>query len=288
MIAHVLTIAGTDPSGGAGISADLKTFSALGVYGMAAITAVVAQNTVGVRSFQALNPDFVADQIDAVFDDVRVDAVKVGMVATAGIAEAVAACLRKHPECPVVLDPVMVAKSGDLLLESDAIAAIRDKLVPISTLITPNLKEAGVLLDREAPATVDAMKAVLPDLSALGPQWVLLKGGNLSGNDPVDFLCGQGRVFPLHAPRIDTVNVHGTGCTLSAAIAALMTRMPLPESVRCAKRYLTKALAESGKLNVGHGHGPVHHFHAMWKPEHDEKENRIGPDNQSLPSDQTT
>lgn len=268
MIANVLTIAGTDPSGGAGISADLKTFSALGTYGMAAITAVVAQNTVGVRSFQPLDPAFVADQIDAVFDDVTVSAVKIGMVATAGIAEAVASCLSKHPECPVVLDPVMVAKSGDLLLKQDAIAAIRDKLVPIATLITPNLSEAAVLLEKERPDSIDTMKAVLPELHRLGAEWVMLKGGNLpeaASENSIDFLYGKGGTEMLSAPRIRTQNIHGTGCTLSAAIAAYMTRLPLPDSVREAKAYLTEALAESGKLDVGHGHGPVHHFHNLWK-----------------------
>ena len=268
MIANVLTIAGTDPSGGAGISADLKTFSALGVYGMAAITAVVAQNTMGVRSFQPLEPAFVADQIDAVFDDVAVAAVKIGMVATAGIAEAVAECLSRRPDCPVVLDPVMVAKSGDLLLKPDAIAAIREKLVPLATIITPNLSEAAVLLDGQTPDTVEAMQALLPALHALGPQWVMLKGGNLpesASKDSIDFLYGKGTVMKLAAPRIKTGNVHGTGCTLSAAIAAFMTRLPVPESVEKAKDYLTKALAESDKLDVGHGHGPVHHFHSIWK-----------------------
>ena len=244
MIANVLTIAGTDPSGGAGISADLKTFSALGVYGMAAITAVVAQNTMGVRSFQPLDPAFVADQIDAVFDDVTVAAVKIGMVATAGIAEAVATCLSRHPGCPVVLDPVMVAKSGDLLLKPDAIAAIRDKLVPLAAIVTPNLSEAAVLLDSQTPDTIEAMQALLPALH---------------------FLYGEGTIRKLAAPRIKTGNVHGTGCTLSAAIAAFMTRLPVPESVKKAKDYLTKALAESDRLDVGHGHGPVHHFHAVWK-----------------------
>lgn len=268
MIANVLTIAGTDPSGGAGISADLKTFSALGTYGMAAITAVVAQNTMGVRSFQPLDPAFVADQIDAVFDDVAVAAVKIGMVATAGIAEAIAERLSRYPDCPVVLDPVMVAKSGDLLLKPDAIAAIREKLVPLATIITPNLAEAAVLLDTETPDTVDAMKALLPPLHALGSKWVMLKGGNLpeaASKDSVDFLYGEGAGRQLTAPRIRTDNVHGTGCTLSAAIAAFMTRLPIPESVEKAKDYLTKALAESDRLDVGHGHGPVHHFHEMWK-----------------------
>ena len=247
MIANVLTIAGTDPSGGAGISADLKTFSALGTYGMAAITAVVAQNTQGVRSFRTLEPAFVA---------------------TAAIAEAIADTLEKHPACPVVLDPVMVAKSGDILLKPDAIAAIRDRLVPMATIITPNLPEAAVLLDRDAPDTLAGMRAMLPPLHALGARWIMLKGGSLpetASKDSADFLSGEGKIIPLSAPRIHTNNLHGTGCTLSAAIAALMTRMPLPESVAAAKQYLTGALQASASLNVGHGHGPVHHFHSCWK-----------------------
>ena len=265
MIANVLTIAGTDPSGGAGISADLKTFSALGTYGMAAITAVVAQNTMGVKSSQPLDPSFVGDQIDAVFEDVKVDAVKIGMVATAAIAEVIAERLVKYPKSRVVLDTVMVAKSGDTLLQADAIEAIRDKLVPMANIITPNLKEASVLLGSDIPTSVVDMKTALPRLHALGPEWVLLKGGYLPGYDSVDFLYGDGKTTELHAPRIETKNVHGTGCTLSAAIAAFMTRMSLPDAVKMAKDYLTKALADSGKLNVGHGHGPVHHFHAIWK-----------------------
>lgn len=268
MIANVLTIAGTDPSGGAGISADLKTFSALGTYGMAAITAVVAQNTQGVRSFRTLEPAFVAEQIDAVFDDVEVAAVKIGMVATAAIAGAIADTLEKHPACPVVLDPVMVAKSEDILLKPDAIAAIRDRLVPMATIITPNLPEAAVLLDTDAPDTLEGMRAMLPELHALGARWIMLKGGSLpetASKDSTDFLSGDGKITMLTAPRIQTNNLHGTGCTLSAAIAALMTRMPLPESVAAAKRYLTDALQASASLNVGHGYGPVHHFHACWK-----------------------
>lgn len=162
----------------------------------------------------------------------------------------------------------MVAKSGDILLKPDAIAAIRDRLVPMATIITPNLPEAAVLLDRDAPDTLAGMRAMLPPLHALGARWIMLKGGSLpetASKDSADFLSGEGKVIPLSAPRIRTNNLHGTGCTLSAAIAALMTRMPLPESVAAAKQYLTGALQASASLNVGHGHGPVHHFHSCWK-----------------------
>jgi hydroxymethylpyrimidine/phosphomethylpyrimidine kinase len=264
-IANVLTIAGTDPTGGAGIQADLKAFSALGAYGMSVITAVVAQNTMGVRGFRALEPAFVADQIDAVFDDVTVHAVKIGMLATAEIVEVVAAALIRHRAATIVLDPVMVAKSGDGLLSPDAVAAIRERLVPISTLITPNLPEAGVLLGRAAPNSLDAMYDALRDLHALGPEWVLLKGGHLAGDASTDLLFRPDTTVELSAPRIATRNDHGTGCTLSAAIAALLPHHAMPDSVRRAKDYLNGALAEAWRLDVGHGHGPTHHFHALWR-----------------------
>lgn len=266
MIANVLTIAGTDPSGGAGIQADIKTFSALGAYAMAAITAVVAQNTQGVRSFVALDPVFVGDQIDAVFEDVRVDAVKIGMVANARITEAIAQRLRHHGAKNIVLDPVMVAKSGDHLLELDAVDAIRELLVPLATVITPNLPEAGVLLDAEPRWTLAEMRARVGDLRKLGSEWVLLKGGHLDGSaESVDLLHGSSGTIALSAPRIRTRNDHGTGCTLSAAIAALLPTHSVESSVRRAKTYMHGSLAASGELDVGHGHGPLHHFHHLWK-----------------------
>jgi len=262
-IANVLSIAGTDPTGGAGIHADLKAFSALGAYGMAAVTAVVAQNTQGVRSFVTLDPAFVADQIDAVFEDVRVDAVKIGMVATADIAEAIAGRLKCHGAKNIVLDPVMVAKSGDRLLQPDAVEAIRDLLVPISRIITPNLPEAGVLLDAKPDWTLDEMRSRARNLLDLGPEWVLLKGGHLSSTESIDVLLGQ-RSMEFAAPRIATRNDHGTGCTLSAAIAALLPHRTVADAVHQAKLYLNGALAASDQLEVGHGHGPLHHFHALW------------------------
>lgn len=268
MIPNVLTIAGTDPTGGAGIQADLKTFSALGVYGMSAITAVVAQNTCGVRSFVALEPDFVAEQIDAVFDDVRVDAVKVGMIANAAIARVVADRLRRYARCPVVVDPVMVAKSGDHLLLPDAVAALRDELLPLATLITPNLPEAAVLLDRPPPQTLDDMREMLTALRGRrpsGPQWVLLKGGHLRAPHSTDLLGGPDGVLELPAQRINTTRDHGTGCTLAAAAAALLAENDVVSAVRRAKDYLNAALAAAGDLDVGAGRGPVHHFHALWK-----------------------
>ncbi|MGF1276481.1 bifunctional hydroxymethylpyrimidine kinase/phosphomethylpyrimidine kinase [Acetobacter pasteurianus] len=266
MIANVLSIAGTDPTGGAGIHADIKAFSAMGAYGMAAITAVVAQNTQGVRSFVALDPQFVGEQIDSVFGDVRVDAVKIGMVPNIGIAEVIAERLHHHGAKNIVLDPVMVAKSGDHLLESSAVSTIRDLLVPLATLITPNLPEAGVLLNANPVWTLDEMRLRVKELAKLGSEWVLLKGGHLEGsNQSVDLLYGPDeKIIEFAAPRIHTRNDHGTGCTLSAAIAALLPSKSVEESVREAKAYLHGALAASNTLDVGHGHGPLHHFHHLW------------------------
>ena len=264
MIANVLSIAGSDPSGGAGIQADLKTFAALGAYGMAVITALTAQNTQGVRSFRTVEPEFVAEQIDAIFADVRVDAVKIGMVATAEIAAAVADRLRHHAARNLVVDPVMVAKSGHHLLREDAVAALRDTLVPMARVITPNLPEAGVLLNAAAPATLAEMRRAVRELHRLGPEWVLLKGGHLGGAESTDLLFDGNALTELPGIRIDTRNTHGTGCTLSSAIAALLPRFDMIEAVRRAKAYLTGAIAASDRLTVGSGHGPVHHFHALW------------------------
>ena len=271
-IPNVLTIAGTDPSGGAGIQADLKAFSAAGAYGMSVITAVVAQNTQGVRAFQALDPEFVFDQAAAVFEDVQVDAVKIGMVANAGIIEAITKALDQYTDkatCPVVLDPVMVAKSGDSLLDADTEGALREQLVPRSTLITPNLPEASVLLGLDAEMNkLDQMQENADKLLALGCDWVLLKGGHLEGHTSelsTDILIGPDTRIELTAPRIATTNDHGTGCTLSAAIAARLPRMDMESAVREAKDYLTAALKHADQLNVGHGHGPVHHFHNLWR-----------------------
>jgi hydroxymethylpyrimidine/phosphomethylpyrimidine kinase len=265
LIANVLSIAGSDPSGGAGIQADLKAFSALGAYGMAALTALTAQNTRGVTGVHPVPPDFVAAQIDAVFADVRVDAVKVGMVGTAGAAAAVADALARNRARAVVVDPVMVAKSGHRLLDDDAVATVRDRLLPLALVATPNLPEAGVLLGREAPADLDGMRAAAADLHRLGPQLVLLKGGHLDGEASPDLLYDGARFVELPAPRVATRNTHGTGCTLSSAIAALLPqRASSDEAVAEAKAYLTAALRAGNRLKVGGGHGPVHHFHALW------------------------
>jgi hydroxymethylpyrimidine/phosphomethylpyrimidine kinase len=272
MIYNALTIAGTDPSGGAGIQADLKAFSALGTYGMSVITGLVAQNTHGVRSVHRIPASFVTEQLDAVFDDVRVDTVKIGMLATADIIDAVADTLERRRPPFVVLDPVMVAKSGDRLLDPDAVLHLRKALLPRVDLITPNLPEAADLLGVPEATTESEMRDQLDALVALGPR-VLLKGGHLTGPECPDLLALAPGSQPvrLSARRVETTNDHGTGCTLSAAIAALRPqRADWLQAVTDAKKYLTDALASADRLSVGThlsnktGHGPVHHFHAWW------------------------
>lgn len=264
-IPNVLTIAGTDPSGGAGIQADLKTFSALGAYGMSVITTLVAQTTTGVSSVHAPPPEFLADQLDTLLTDVPADAVKIGMLGDAAVIRTVAAALDRYRPPYVVLDPVMVAKSGDRLLATEAVAALRDELLPRADLITPNLPEAADLLGEPEVKTEDEMRDQADRLRALGTPRVLLKGGHLDGDASVDLLATGDDLVRLSAPRVATRNTHGTGCTLSSAIAALRPRYDgWTEPVRAAKDYLTAALAAADELNVGHGHGPVHHFHAIW------------------------
>ncbi len=266
MIANALTIAGSDSGGGAGIQADLKTFSALGVYGASVITALTAQNTRGVRAIHDLPPEFIAAQLDAVFEDIRIDAVKIGMLSRREAIAVVASALERHRPRWVVLDPVMVAKSGDRLLATEAVAHLRARLVPLASLITPNLPEAAVLLDEPAAADETQMVRVCERLRALGPRFVLLKGGHLAGPESVDMLHDGARTLRLPAPRVDTRNTHGTGCTLSSAIAAYLARgLPVHDAVTRAKHYLTEALRAADRLSVGGGQGPVHHFHAWWQ-----------------------
>ncbi|WP_208440225.1 bifunctional hydroxymethylpyrimidine kinase/phosphomethylpyrimidine kinase [Bartonella raoultii] len=274
-IPRILSIAGTDPSGGAGMHADLKVFSAMKTYGMSVVTAVVAQNTQGVRAFQALDASFVADQIDAVFEDIHVDAVKIGMVANAQIAQAIAERLAYHKARFIVFDPVMVAKSGDVLLQPDTIEIMRDVLAPMATLITPNLPEATLLLGGKVQWSLNAMYQYAPQLLALGCKAVLLKGGHLSTlakenmeNDNCsspDLYCDDEDLVMLEAPRLTTTHDHGTGCTISAAIAALLPTQPLLCAVKQAKDYLHGALSASNALQVGKGRGPLHHFYELWK-----------------------
>ena len=266
MIPNVLTIAGSDPSGGAGIQADLKTFSALGGYGMSVLTGLTAQNTRGVVGVHPVPAEFVTRQLDAVFDDIRVDSVKIGMLATAEVVAAVAGVLAVRRPRFIVLDPVMVAKSGDRLLLADAVASLREVLLPLVDVVTPNLPEAADLLGEPEATDEATMATQAKALAALGPA-VLLKGGHLGGAESPDLLLEPDATAPvrLTAQRIATTSDHGTGCTLSSAIAALRPRHDnLLDTVRAAKEYLTGALAAAGRLEVGHGHGPVHHFHAWW------------------------
>lgn len=264
MIPNILSIAGSDPSGGAGIQADLKTFAALGCYGMAAITALTAQNTRGVRSVHVPSTAFVAAQINAIFDDIRVDSVKIGMLATAEIALVVAEALLYHKPRYVILDPVMAATSGDSLLAPDAIAVIRDRLLPLATIVTPNLPETALLLGIPEPRCLADMRDAARALHRLGASAVLVKGGHLSGSDSDDLLWDGTAEHLMKAPRIATRNTHGTGCSLSSAIAALVQRRDLVDAVADAKHYVLGALQSADRLAVGKGHGPVDHFHALW------------------------
>lgn len=273
-IPNVLSIAGVDPSGGAGVFADLKAFSALGAYGCGVVAALTAQNTQAVSGVHVPPTDFLRLQIDTLFADVHLHATKIGMLGSAEVTATVADRLAHWQAANVVLDPVMVAKSGDSLLARSAVAAMREALFPQAFLITPNLPEAGVLLERRAPDTVKEMYRAAERLRALLPlssaRWVLLKGGHLPGDELVDLLFDGDRMVELPARRIATKNTHGTGCTLSSAIAALLPQTagglrPVEAAVRQARQWLLGAIAHSGELAVGGGHGPVHHFHALWR-----------------------
>jgi hydroxymethylpyrimidine/phosphomethylpyrimidine kinase len=258
-----LTIAGSDSSGGAGIEADLKTFSALGVYGAAVVTAVTAQNTKGVYGIHDVPADFIAAQIDAVFADLDVGAVKIGMLPGAVAIDVVAEALDRHRPPNVVLDPIMAATSGDRLLRADA-AHLRSLLSRVR-LVTPNLPEAAALLDVAPACDDDEMQAQAEKLLALGAIAVLIKGGHRSGPESVDFLVEGGRCQRLAAPRVATKNTHGTGCTLSSAIAAgLAQGLSLEAAAGQAKEYVSAAVAAADRLVVGSGRGPLHHFHAWW------------------------
>lgn len=261
-----LTIAGSDSSGGAGIQADLKTFSALGVYGASVLTAITAQNTTGVQSVEMLPAAFVAQQMSSVFDDLDVGAVKTGMLGTADIIGCVAARLSASG-LPTVIDPVMVATSGDLLIEDAAVATLKSKLMTVATVLTPNLDEAAVLLDTQRAATIDELVKQGEALRALGCPAVLMKGGHIAGARADDVLVSANGAVVIEGPRIATSNTHGTGCTLGSAIAAhLAAGFELEPAVRAAKRYLTAALERADALDVGCGNGPVEHLFAVDPP----------------------
>lgn len=261
MIPNVLSIAGSDPSGGAGIQADIKAISANGAFAMAAITALTAQNTQGVTGIHLVPPAFVQDQIAAIFADIRIDAVKIGMIANADIVAAVAQVLQEYSHIPIVLDPVMIAKGGAALLQPDAVNTLRDVLLPMATVLTPNLPEAALLLNRETATTRDEMAAQGATLCALGARSVLMKGGHLEGSDSPDCLVAPDTVTWFDAPRTPTANTHGTGCTLSSALAAHLAKgHSVTDATAAAKSYVANAIAHADALSVGTGHGPTHHF----------------------------
>jgi len=263
MVATALTIAGSDSGGGAGIQADLKTFSALGVYGASVITAVTAQNTRAVTDVHPIPNATVAAQIAAVLDDIRVDCIKIGMLGDAALIETVARALEGY-HGPVVLDPVMVAKSGARLLPDAARAALIAQLLPRADLLTPNLPEAAALLGRAEAETDADMQDQGAQLREMGARAVLMKGGHGQGETCTDWLVAD-EPIRLDAPRIATRNTHGTGCTLSSAIAAGLAKgLTLPDAVETAHRWLHRAILAADALKIGQGHGPVHHFHEVW------------------------
>jgi hydroxymethylpyrimidine/phosphomethylpyrimidine kinase len=259
-----MTIAGSDSGGGAGIQADLKTFAALGVYGSSAITAVTAQNTVGVRAIHDIPVDVIAAQIDAVLEDIGADAVKTGMLSSPSIIETVAGRLRAHGVTALVVDPVMVAKSGDRLLREDAIRALCEQLLPLAAVVTPNAPEAGVLSGVDV-TDVESAREAARRIAALGPRLVIVKGGHMEGDTSDDLVFDGSRFETLSGRRIDTRHTHGTGCTFSAAIAAYLARGLAPlDAVREARVYLQGAIEHAEPL--GSGHGPVNH---LWRTPHD-------------------
>ena len=273
-IANVVSIAGIDPSGGAGLLADLKTFSALGAYGCGVVAALTAQNTQGVTGIHVPPIDFLRQQIDTLFADVRIDAVKIGMLGDAPVVRTVADRLAHWQAPNVVLDPVMIAKSGDALLAREAIAMLREALLPLALVITPNLPEAGVLLERRAPDTLHEMfraaEALREQLPHDSQRWVLLKGGHLPGDELVDLLFDGDRMLELRSHRHPTRNTHGTGCTYSSAIAALLPQCAnrhraVEQVVERAHQWLQAVIAAADRLDIGKGHGPVHHFHEVWR-----------------------
>lgn len=260
-----LTIAGSDSSGGAGIQADLKTFAALGVYGASAITALTAQNTKGVTGIHAVPAAFVTAQIDAVYSDLDVGAVKIGMAAQAESIDAIASALSRWNPGHIVLDPVMVATSGDRLLAAEAVEALRTKLMPLASVITPNLPEAAALLDEPIAKSEAEIESQGRRLLGLGCRAVLIKGGHGEGTESIDYLVSADKTIALAAPRVATQNTHGTGCSLSSAVAASLAKgEALETAVRNAKSWISAAIASADRFSVGHGHGPIHHFHTFY------------------------
>lgn len=269
MIKNTLTIAGVDPSGGAGVLADVKVMSALGTYACAVIAALTAQNTQSVTGVKPIDRDFINLQIDTLFKDVRIDSVKIGMLGDSNTIRTVADGLEKHNPPFIVLDPVMVAKSGDKLLEDSAISSLAHDLLPFAHMITPNLPEAAELLNQGGIANLKEAYKATEKLHKLMNQsresWVLLKGGHSSEAESVDLLFNGDRMIEHVNPKFDTKNTHGTGCSLSSAICALQARYSdVPRATRDAIKYVHEAIENSNLLSVGHGHGPIHHFYNIW------------------------
>lgn len=266
-IPNLLSIAGSDSGGGAGIQADLKTFSALGAYGMTVITSLTAQNTQNVNEVFIPPVSFFRAQLEAVFQDIRVDAIKIGMLANADLVRTLAQFLNEldAPRPYTVLDPVMVAKSGQSLLAEEAVSALLEELLPLVDLITPNLPEAAKLLDESPVNNVEDMRKQAQRLRRRGAQAVLLKGGHLAIPDFADILAFDDQIHVFKTQYINTRNTHGTGCTLSSALAVCVPRYGLFEGVQRAQRYVYQALEASSQLDVGHGHGPTQHFHQLWQ-----------------------
>jgi hydroxymethylpyrimidine/phosphomethylpyrimidine kinase len=265
MTAIALSVAGSDSAGGAGIQADLKTFAALGVHGATATTALTAQNTLGVEGVHVVPSGFVIAQMKAVASDLEVGAIKIGMLATIPIIEAVAEGLQSFPGVPVVLDPVMVAATGAVLLDKEAIATLKRVLLPRAVVVTPNLPEAAQLLGTTEAKDEKEMRAQAQELRRLGAKAVLIKGGHAKGPTATDLLLDQEGEMRLEAPRVQTKHDHGTGCTLSSAIAAELAKgATLREAATSAKAYVSAAIARADELHIGKGRGPVHHFHAFW------------------------
>ncbi|MFD1706652.1 bifunctional hydroxymethylpyrimidine kinase/phosphomethylpyrimidine kinase [Siminovitchia sediminis] len=274
-----LTIAGSDSGGGAGIQADLKTFSACGVFGMSAITAVTAQNTVEVRSVQNIDLSVIRDQIAAVFEDIDVDAVKIGMLGNSDIIQTVSDTLKVYQPKYLVIDPVMVSKGGHHLLEKEAVATLSNLLLPMASLVTPNIPEAEVLTGNRIQSESDMYEACRKILSK-GPEAVLIKGGHLKG-DPTDVFYDGNEFKVFQGRRIETKNVHGTGCTLSSAITAQLAKgASMPEAIQIAKDYITRAIEKS--LDIGHGHGPAHHFHPFYDVKNEDERMKHHSLNNSL------
>lgn len=273
-VPNILAIAGVDPSGGAGILADVKAISANGGYACAVLAALTAQNTRGVTGIEPVRTDFIRLQLDTLFEDVRIDAVKIGMLGAAPAIEVVADRLMAWQPPRIVLDPVMVARGGDVLLERRDVSVLREAMLPLAMVMTPNRAEAGLLLETGAADNLRDMRRQAERLRNLmahdGERWVYLKGARIPGADAVDLLHDGDRMIELPSPHIDTRNTHGTGCTLSAALATLLPlRADVPTAAREAKAYITRAIQQADTLEVGKGHGPVHHFHAFGRERQD-------------------